>query len=370
VVICRMMQVEEKMRFFLESNSERMLAQWMDMVVVAEKDTDLIYENGRAMYQLIILYLSKKISEDTIQSLAQKVAYERVQAQANIAEFVWNVSLGRSIIFNHLHETVLQLDELQSTINRINECFDLFLYHAIKTYTDCKDRDLEDKKLLIEQSHKDRLTLLGQMSAVFVHEFRNPLTSVMGFVKLLQQSHPSLNYLDIIQNELQQLNYRITQFLLVSKKNASPKEKEQFSIISLIHEILEFLYPSIVNGRIDINIQTEDCVDFMGYRNEIKQVLLNLIHNGIDALQQVNHPRRMDIVAEAAKDGICLTISNNGPKIPSHLVDAIFEPFISTKDNGTGLGLFVCKQIVENHRGTIECRSSDHCTQFKIHFRV
>src|SRR5690606_27861785 len=115
-------------------------------------------------------------------------------------------------------------------------------------YTELKNKELQEKNVFLNEAHKDRLSLLGQMSSSFVHEFRNPLTSVIGFIKLLKADHPHLKYLDIISHELDQLKFRITQFLHTSKVELPEKRKQQVALISLFDDILDFVYPSIVDG--------------------------------------------------------------------------------------------------------------------------
>jgi signal transduction histidine kinase len=155
---------------------------------------------------------------------------------------------------------------------------------------------------------------------------------------------------------------------LVSRKSETNKTKERFSLLSLIQEILEFLYPSIAYGEVEVVVKVGEDLILHGYRDEIKQVMINLILNSIDALQQVSQAKQVKISAEITANGIRVSVSNNGPAIPAQLIHAIFEPFVTTKDLGTGLGLFVCKQMVENHGGTIECESADRCTRFTLHF--
>lgn len=363
-----MTNAEEVMCRFLEQNEQRLLDLWMKSIIATEDDRALIYENGKSMCRLVTLYLRKQIDEERILMLAYKVAQERVQRNVNIGEFVWNVSLGRSVILHHLYETIIPLDKLQPIINQINECFDTFLHHAVRIYTELKNSDLEEKKQFIEQTHKERLTILGQLSASFVHEIRNPLTAVMGFVKLLQRSHPALPYLDIIQHELDQLNFRVSQFLLVSRKSEPDRAEERFELLPLMQEILEFIYPSIAYGEVEVAVQVEEQITLVGLKDEIKQVFINLILNAIDALQEVDVEKRITIQAVVNEAEIQVSIENNGPAIPAHMTRAIFEPFVTTKDLGTGLGLFICKKIVEKQGGTIECESNEQFTRFTLHF--
>jgi signal transduction histidine kinase len=239
-------------------------------------------------------------------------------------------------------------------------CFDKFLYYAVSHYTDAKNKIIDEKTEFINSTHKDRLTLLGQMTSSFIHEFRNPLTSIQGFVQLLKAENPPLNYLDIISNELEQLNFRISQFLLLSKKELIGKEKTIFNLNSLVEEVLIFLYPSILDAKVRIIKEVDESTSLCGYEDEIRQVLINIIFNAIDVLNPYREDPIIEIISFKTSDSyVRLDISNNGPEIPEHLLSSIFEPFVTTKKLGTGLGLFVCREIIEKHKGFLTCES--HC---------
>ncbi|MBR8646281.1 hypothetical protein KEH51_28445 [[Brevibacterium] frigoritolerans] len=95
---------------------------------------------------------------------------------------------------------------------------------------------------------------MGQISSSFVHEFRNPLTAIMGFNKLLKRENPDLKYLDIIDYELNQLNFRITQFLHTSKSDFNEEQREEISVLKLIEEIQELTYANIVDASVNVEI--------------------------------------------------------------------------------------------------------------------
>jgi signal transduction histidine kinase len=237
----------------------------------------------------------------------------------------------------------------------------------VSKYTELKDKKIQEKNLFITQTHKDRLSILGQMSASFVHEFRNPLTSVMGFIKLLKNDHPSLPYLNIISSELEQLNFRIAQFLHTSKmKLVTDSKKEVITINLLLEEMVDFLYPSLVDGNIQLNIDIDDNAKVCADRNELKQVFLNILMNAIDAVYEEVNTRKITIHTKVDNDQITIIISNNGPTIKSEDAKIIFEPFYTTKKLGTGIGLFVCKNIVEKNNGIIQCIPQDDVTMFQV----
>jgi signal transduction histidine kinase len=199
---------------YLENRKEDILNEWSKKIIISTNDpfVDQIRVNGESMFILIqhIVSVDEYDLDENLQKLATRIAKERVQANINIGDFVFNVSMGRSIVFQQLTESDQEWEDLQNIINMINYCFDKFLYFAVSAYTDVKNKIIEEKTQFIDSTHKDRLTLLGQMTSSFVHEFRNPLTSVQGFIQLIKSENPEMKYLDIISNELEQLNFRIS----------------------------------------------------------------------------------------------------------------------------------------------------------------
>jgi signal transduction histidine kinase len=351
---------------FLETNLLAFLESWRRKVVISEDDIykERVRENGVKMYELIKKNIEHPLKEEDIKRLAHKVAHEREEANINIGEFVYNVNMGRSEIVKWVNNSGFPIEQLQPIIEDINSLFDRFSYHAVRKYTEIKDEQLQEKIQFIDQTHKERLAILGQMSSSFVHEFRNPLTAVLGFSKLIKNDHPDIGYVDIILQELNQLNYRITQFLHVSKKEICLGEKKSHSLRELFHELLEFIYPSVIDGDVQISLNIKSDINIYANKNELRQVFLNIILNSIDALQQVRHKREITIDCGMAGEQAEIRITNNGPAIPKETIGTIFEPFFTTKELGTGIGLYVCKKIMEKHHGEISCMSDERCTIF------
>jgi len=360
----------DELTTFLEKHEARMVERFRARVVVSEHDQfiDFIRLNGRAMYRMVVGFFREQMTHEDIKQLAFKVADERNQADINIGDFVYNVCMGRRLILELLQEGSFEPAVVVNAIVKINECFDVFLVHAVSKYTDLKNSDLAEKKLFIERSHKDRLTILGQMASSFVHEFRNPLTSIIGFSKLLKEDYPHLPYVDIIVNELYQLNFRVSQFLLVSKKGVISRKSEVFNLQQLFEEILSFLYPNIVDVNADIQCSIDAQCELTGYRDEIKQVFINIISNALDVLHRKSGKKVVAIEVFQNNGTTEISISNNGVCIPPDLLSVIFEPFFTTKELGTGIGLYVCKEIIERHAGTITCESTEESTKFTMQF--
>ncbi|MBU8880057.1 GHKL domain-containing protein [Bacillus sp. FJAT-29790] len=364
-------KTNEKILAFLHENKELLLLEWGEKKIISKEEPfkHKMQENGELMFYLVYQSLMEEDDEleERIRTLAHTVADQRVEAEVNLGEFVYNVNLGRSIIQNYLNKMRLSRWELQEQLEHINSCFDRFLYYSVSHYSDVKNQIIQEKTQFIDTSHKDRLTLLGQMTSSFIHEFRNPLTSVQGFIQLLKAENPEMKYLDIISIELGQLNFQISQFLLLSKKELIGKEKITFSLNELLEEVLIFLYPSILDGKVTIVKNWQEEIYLHGYADEIRQVLINIIFNAIDVLNPFTTDPLIEINCYQLGDShVKLNIANNGPRIPADIVQSIFEPFVTTKTLGTGLGLFVCKEIIEKHKGNLTCETQSEMTVFSI----
>lgn len=366
-----LIQMNDDVINFLQRDKRQLFDAWKEEILVSEEDPykDRLKENFEVIFYLVIQsFKNKKINlVKLIQKFSISIADQRVKAGINIGEFVYNVNVGRSIFQKYIKKMELDNQELHNYSEQIQYCFDQFLYFSVSYYSDAKNQIIEEKTKFIDTSHKDRLTLLGQMTSSFIHEFRNPLTSVQGFIQLLKAENPDMKYLDIISIELEQLNFRISQFLLLSKKELIGKDKVTFSLNELIEEVLIFLYPSILDGKVKIIKNLEGEIYLHGYSDEIRQVLINIIFNAIDVLNTYNTNPCIEINSHYINHShIKLEIANNGPMIPKHLVQSIFEPFVTTKTLGTGLGLFVCKEIIEKHKGVLACETQAKLTVFSI----
>ncbi|WP_409253276.1 histidine kinase N-terminal domain-containing protein [Bacillus sp. SCS-153A] len=365
-----MSPVKQEVIQFFQNQKEEILKGWAEQLSPSDSkfSKDQIVEKGRQVYEvfLVCCQMPQVEWDSYIQAEAFQIAKERLEADTNIGEFVYNLNLGRSEALKNLDGLCSEWAELQRVVNKINYFFDKFTYYTVSHYTHMKDQIIKEKEEYIDSHHEDRLSLLGKMTSSFVHEFRNPLTSINGFIQLLKSENPDLSYLDIISHELNQLNFRISQFLLLSKKSAVHIEKTDFSLNELIEEALAFLYPRILEVNVSIKKQLEKDFLMRGWKEEFRQVIINIIFNAIDVLSVSTKQPKIWIESKLHDDLFTLSISNNGEKIPDEILSNIFEPFVTSKNEGTGLGLFICKEIVEKHNGELTCHSTDEYTSFVI----
>lgn len=362
----------KKISTFLEGHIFYFLEEWLKVSKITKEDPfyEEVKKNGIMTVRLVIKSLTDSYT-NIVEKLMKKVANERIQANVNISEFVYNINVGRKIVIDKvLSEDSFSFDEKIYTILVTNRLFDDYAYLAVREYTKIKDEIILNKSMFIQEMHQDRLSLLGQLSAGFAHEFRNPLTAVKGFVQLLEQQvkdEATEKYFEIINRELDKLQGKINQFLFFSKVEGITEEKKSFHLEPAINEMIDLIYPRIIEEKIVVTKQIEQDLYICGVEEQVKQVILNILNNAVDELR-MNEKREKNIHITAISKDECveLCISNNGSQIPQHIIDNIFSPFVSTKQLGTGIGLSVCKKIIDLHEGQVEVQSSEEKTSFFI----
>lgn len=215
----------------------------------------------------------------------------------------------------------------------------------------------------------EKFSLAGRIAAGIAHEVRNPLTTVRGYLQFLQENVSPSNkelFKNLLIPELDRANSIITKFLSISKTREF--KREPFPINTFLREYIQQLLASEVflhNISIDYNFSTElDDILVHIDRHELVQVFLNLFQNAIDA--QSEKKLSIQIASYRLDNFVRITFTDNGTGIPRAIQEYIFDPFFSTKDSGTGLGLSVTKKIIQNHNGTLKMTSNENGTTFTI----
>lgn len=232
-------------------------------------------------------------------------------------------------------------------------------------------KDVTNLRSLEEQVQRsDRLAMIGQIAAGTAHEIRNPLTSIKGFLQVLNKTlrdqglHREFEYTNIMLTEIDRINELVSEFLLLSKPKHS--DYRHVDLSGVIRDIL----PIINNEAIlhDVTVQYEAALDLpkiIADRELLKQVCLNICKNGIEAMVEGGTLTIMEKV-DREEQRVNIEIRDTGPGIPVFLIDKIFDPFFTTKGNGTGLGLSVCQRIIHDINGSIRVSSKGYGTTFTI----
>lgn len=217
----------------------------------------------------------------------------------------------------------------------------------------------ENQKKLINQ---EKLALLGQMSATIVHETRNFLTTIKGcsqLIEVLSKEEKIRNYAKKISNNTDEVNKIISNLLTISKP--SQAVMEEMAISDLVESMQITLDTSTITKGIDVkfNINSDDRY-ILCDEGQIKQVILNLCKNAVDAMTTTSEPH---IIIETGlnetEKEFYIKISDNGSGISKENLLKLGTPFFTTKKTGTGLGLNACFQILKNHNGKIDVESEE-----------
>jgi two-component system sensor histidine kinase HydH len=233
-----------------------------------------------------------------------------------------------------------QREDLERTTRRLTE-----VYQELQ-------RNFEQMK------RAERLYALGQLSAGLAHEIRNPLASIAGATGILQRSAPAgqrqAECLDIIGRECQRLNRLLTNFLDFARPR--PPHYQTVEPGKLLDSVMELAAHAIGGKPITLRKEVPAELTSMECDPELlKQVLLNLIINAFQAM-----PDRGEVVlsARAAGEKLLIQVRDEGCGIREEDRDRIYDPFFTTKENGTGLGLPVAHQIVEQHGGMLTAEAN------------
>ncbi|MFZ3588810.1 ATP-binding protein [Bacillus sp. DJP31] len=224
--------------------------------------------------------------------------------------------------------------------------------------SDVTERKTSEKEL-IQVNHllaqqSDRLSVVAQLAAGIAHEVRNPLTSINGFLQLMHsQSTENRNYYDIIFSEIKRIELILSELLVLAKPQAVLQK--ECNLKEILDHVITLLNSNAILYNITILKEYDDQEIWLYCEeNQIKQVFINLIKNGIEAM-----PSGGTVIVHVKQDDqyVSIFVQDQGIGMKEDLLKNIGQPFFTTKDEGTGLGLTICFKIVEHHLGNINITS-------------
>lgn len=210
----------------------------------------------------------------------------------------------------------------------------------------------EHTEQLLQKSEK--LAMLGQLAAGIAHEIRNPLTSIKGFIHLLKSNNLDEEYFDIVFSELDRIDSIVGEFLVLAKPSVAIFIEQD--VKEMIRDIVTLINTQSILNNVQIFVEFDSNLPMISCeKNQLKQVFLNLIKNSIEAMPNGGN---IDIkVMEKEEGQISILIIDQGIGIPKERMSTLGEPFYTTKEKGTGLGLMTCYKIIENHHGQLTIQS-------------
>ena len=210
------------------------------------------------------------------------------------------------------------------------------------------------------------------------HEIKNPLGGIRGAAQLIEMSYANIqgikDYTSLIIEQSDRLKALVNRLL----GPQLPKELVPTNVHYLIEKVLNLVKVEEESKGIEFIKDYDPSLPELNLvADSIEQVLLNIINNAVQAMKEAGTKDPYVKVSTRANFGtvirdrrytsvFVISISNNGPEIPEKIKETVFYPMVTTKSNGNGLGLSIALNLIERHKGTIECLSDEHRTTFKI----
>ncbi|MGJ7919365.1 MASE3 domain-containing protein [Neobacillus sp. LXY-4] len=304
--------------------------------------------NGELLYKLGIdpIEVRKRKLEELIPESADFLLYHY--------QLAWNS--GQKVTFEMDIKDVSMLISLKPMID------DGHVTEVIGSATDISRlRHMED---MIQSTEK--LGVLGELAAGIAHEVRNPLTTLKGFLQLIRNDADQQNqtYIKLMLEEVDRIEQITNEFMAVAKPQALLYRPE--NITTIIHQVVALLQPQAILQDVQINVnETGQTLPVFCEKNHLKQVFMNLMKNAFEAMP--NGGTLNITITPQNHEYMNISFNDTGSGIPEDALKKIGEPFFTLKEKGNGLGLMMCKKIIQQHRGQIEVESKlNKGTTFKI----
>lgn len=227
-------------------------------------------------------------------------------------------------------------------------------------------RDLtEQKAMQLEMLRMDRLNLAGEMAAALSHELRNPMTTVRGYLQLMKLRGGSANLddLELMISELDDANAIITELLNLAKNKLA--DKQLINLSSIVMKLTPLIEADAFLSGIKISVMAPPVPQLWLDEKEIRQMILNLARNGMEAMQPGG---MLSICSCQQEQDVLLKVTNDGPPIDEEVLGRLGTPFFSTKNMGVGLGLPICYRIADRHNARITVETGLTGTTFTVRF--
>lgn len=281
-------------------------------------------------------------------TLTEILSYEDAQQKTRLYEKAWNGEIiNYEGCLNNVHYFAILLPIIEN--GKVVEVWG--------TAFDITWKKLHEKKT----ENTERLAMVGQLAAGVAHEIRNPLTSLKGFTQILKEmttEGEKRNYLTIMQDELDKIQQIVNEFMLLSKPSKA-LNIQKIDLRELVKNIIDFFKPELASCNLNILTVLPDNIIAHGDQSLLRQIIINLLQNSIDASVK----RKKDIILSVKNINAYyyeIKVKDYGHGISKERQERLFQPFYTTKEKGTGLGLMVCKRIVDLHHGTIKIFSEEN----------
>jgi PAS domain S-box-containing protein len=226
---------------------------------------------------------------------------------------------------------------------------------------EARESERRYREALMELAHANRVTGMGQLTASIAHEVKQPITATV------THAQAGLRFLDAQSVNLNELRDVLTDIVKDGKRAAeiidrirdltkkAPPRKGSLNVNEMIREVVDLTHGEVVKNGVSVRTQLAEGLPLIqADRVQLQQVMLNLIVNAIQAMSGSGDGRRaLQISTEAEVEGVRVGVRDTGPGLAAESLPRLFEPFYSTKAEGMGMGLAICRSIVEAHGGRL-----------------
>ncbi|MEG6585442.1 MASE3 domain-containing protein [Dendrosporobacter sp. 1207_IL3150] len=224
------------------------------------------------------------------------------------------------------------------------------------------------RKMEEEMARFSNLNIIGEIAAGIGHEVRNPMTTVRGYLQMLQRKQDFSDYNEqfgIMIEELDRANSIISEFLSLAKNKSV--EMKYGNLNNVIHSLFPLLQADAFCLGHDLQVHLKEIPKIKFDEKEIRQLILNLVRNGLESM---NNSGKITIETYCNASQVLLVIQDNGEGIPDEVMKRLGTPFVTTKDNGTGLGIPICYRIAERHSAELKIVTSPQGTTVTVIFNT
>jgi signal transduction histidine kinase len=225
---------------------------------------------------------------------------------------------------------------------------------------------LSRANLMLKRERRNKLTNLEAATSSIAHEVRQPLTAIAAKTaaarRWLERAPPDVDRAKQLLGDIERANFLASEVLTNVRRlfREAEHKRQPIDVNNLVSEALQVLHGELDDHGIKTDVElASELPPVMGHEVQLQEVVLNLVHNAIDAMASIKIDRRA-LKVRTKPDGakaIIIEIEDSGPGIEPERLGSIFEPFITTKPSGTGLGLAICSTIIERHGGQLPASS-------------
>lgn len=328
----------------ISEKSYKNLLDSLPSTIIIHKDQRVIYVNDLAVTMFRAPNREALIGKPTLELVTPKYA-DQLKKRTKAASS--GIKPLKSIEYKLKRQDGTTMDFEVSSLKIIFEGVEAVLSIG----KDITEKNEQTDQLL---QKSEKLALLGQMAAGIAHEIRNPLTSIRGFVQLFKGDQDQNVYYDIVLSELDRINGIVGEFLFLSKPTTTAMQERD--VKKLINDVVTLIQTQTILSNIQIGMEYESNLPYVYCdENQLKQVFLNILKNATEAMPNGG---TIDLKVKKGKaKGVLIQIADQGVGIPKERIPKLGEPFYTTKEKGTGLGLMTCYKIIENHKGQLQIES-------------